>query len=123
MRRIGRTRCAGRLTLPHARIERRHLWGGAVFGLGFGVGATCPGMAVARTATGGLYGLVVLAGLLAGLWLRGRVERGARKPIVLDPLPDDTHTPRARAALASGLRAACAYPAVTDDELTVVRAF
>ena len=81
LRRIGRTRYAGRLTLPHARIERRHLLGGAVFGLGFGVGATCPGMTVAMTATGGLYGLVVLAGLLAGLWSRGRVERATRKPV------------------------------------------
>lgn len=86
LRRIGRTRYAGRLALPHARIERRHLWGGAVFGLGFGVGATCPGMTVAMTATGGLYGLVVLVGLLAGLWLRGWVERRGRKPLSTEPL-------------------------------------
>jgi hypothetical protein len=86
LRRIGRTRYAGRLTLPHGRIERRHLYGGAVFGLGFGVGATCPGMTVAMTATGGLYGLVVLGGLLAGLWLRGRVERRARKPVSTEPM-------------------------------------
>jgi uncharacterized membrane protein YedE/YeeE len=85
LRRIGRTRYAGRLALPHGRIERRHVWGGAVFGLGFGVGATCPGMTVAMTATGGLYGLVVLGGLLAGLWLRGRVERRARKPLSTEP--------------------------------------
>jgi hypothetical protein len=86
LRRIGRTRYAGRLALPHARIERRHLWGGAVFGLGFGVGATCPGMTVAMTATGGLYGLVVLGGLLAGLWLRGWMERRARKPLSTEPM-------------------------------------
>jgi hypothetical protein len=86
LRRIGRTRYAGRLTLPHGRIERRHVYGGAVFGLGFGVGATCPGMTVAMTATGGLYGLVVLGGLLAGLWLRGRVERRARKPVSTEPM-------------------------------------
>ena len=85
LRRIGRTRYAGRLALPHARIARRHLWGGAVFGLGFGVGATCPGMTVAMTTTGGLYGLVVLTGMVAGLWLRGRVERGARKPVSTEP--------------------------------------
>ena len=69
LRRRGRTRFAGRLALPRARAERRHVYGGAVFGVGFGVGATCPGMAVAMTTTGGLYGLVVLVGLLAGLWL------------------------------------------------------
>jgi uncharacterized membrane protein YedE/YeeE len=86
LRRVGRTRFAGRLTLPHARVERRHVYGGAVFGLGFGVGATCPGITVAMTATGGLYGLVVLVGLLGGLWLRGRVERRQRRPLTTEPL-------------------------------------
>lgn len=85
LRRFGRTRFAGRLALPHNRIERRHVYGGAVFGLGFGVGATCPGMTVAMTATGGLYGLVVLVGLLGGLWLRGSVERRQRQPLSTEP--------------------------------------
>jgi uncharacterized protein len=86
LRRGRRTWFAGPLKLPHARIERRHVYGGAVFGLGFGVGATCPGITVAMTATGGLYGLVVLVGLIAGLWLRGRVERRQRKPLTTEPL-------------------------------------
>ena len=88
LRRTGRTRFAGRLALPHSRIEPRHVYGGAVFGLGFGVGATCPGMAVATTTTGGLYGLVVLAGLLGGLWLRGAVERSRRRPVSTEPEPN-----------------------------------
>jgi uncharacterized membrane protein YedE/YeeE len=77
LRRTRGTLFAGRLTLPHNRIERRHLYGGAVFGVGFGLGATCPGMTIAMVSTGGLYGLVVLVGMLLGLWLRGRVERRA----------------------------------------------
>ena len=85
VRRRGRTRYAGRLALPHARIERRHVYGGAVFGLGFGVGATCPGMTVAMTTTGGLLGLVVLVGLLAGLRLRGWVEQRQRVPLSTEP--------------------------------------
>jgi uncharacterized membrane protein YedE/YeeE len=52
-----------------------------LFGLGFGVGATCPGMTVAMTTTGGLYGLVVLVGLLGGLWLRGAAERRQSRPV------------------------------------------
>jgi uncharacterized protein len=86
LRRLGRTRFAGPLTLPHARVERRHVYGGAVFGVGFGVGATCPGMTIVMTTTGGLYGLVVLVGLLGGLWLRGRVERGQRQPLSKEPM-------------------------------------
>jgi uncharacterized membrane protein YedE/YeeE len=85
VRRVGRTRFAGRLALPHQRIERRHVVGGAIFGIGFGVGATCPGMTVAMTTTGGLYGLVVLVGLLGGLWLRGAVERRQRRPLSTEP--------------------------------------
>src|SRR5882757_3951632 len=75
LRRARGTWLGGRLTLPRNRVQRRHFYGGAVFGVGFGLGATCPGMTVAMVATGGLYGLVVLVGLLFGLWLRGRVEQ------------------------------------------------
>jgi hypothetical protein len=77
LRRVRGTWLGGALTLPRNRVRRRHIYGGAVFGVGFGLGATCPGMTVAMVATGGLYGLVVLAGLLLGLWLRGRVEQRA----------------------------------------------
>lgn len=38
------------------------------------------------TTTGGLYGLVVLLGLLAGLWLRGWVERRQRQPLSTEPM-------------------------------------
>jgi uncharacterized membrane protein YedE/YeeE len=75
LRRGRGTWLGGRLTLPRNRVQRRHIYGGAVFGVGFGLGATCPGMTVAMVSTGGLYGLVVLVGLLLGLWLRGRVEQ------------------------------------------------
>jgi uncharacterized protein len=85
LRRVGRTRYAGRLALPHHRIERRHVYGGIVFGLGFGVGATCPGMTIVMTTTGGLYGLVVLVGLLGGLWLRGWVERRQHQTLSTEP--------------------------------------
>jgi uncharacterized membrane protein YedE/YeeE len=86
LRRHGTTRFGGRLTLPHTRFERRHVYGGIVFGLGFGVGATCPGITIAMTTTGGLYGLVVLVGLLAGLALRGEVERRQARPVSTEPM-------------------------------------
>jgi hypothetical protein len=43
LRRTGRTRYAGRVSLPHHRIERRHVYGGAIFGLGFGSARPAPG--------------------------------------------------------------------------------
>jgi uncharacterized protein len=42
-------------------------------------------MTVAMTATGGLLGLVVLVGLLGGLWLRGWVERRQERPGSTEP--------------------------------------
>ena len=75
LRRAGMTRYGGPLRLPHHRVRPRHLYGAAVFGAGFGLAGTCPGTAVAMVATGGLGGLLVLVGMVTGLWLRGVTER------------------------------------------------
>lgn len=73
LRRAGRTMLGGPLVLPQGPVRRSTLMGAGVFGVGFGVGATCPGITVAMIATGGLYGAVVLAGIFGGLWARGLV--------------------------------------------------
>lgn len=78
LRRAGTTRYGGPLRLPHGPARRRHVYGAAVFGVGFGLTGACPGTAVAMVATGGLGGLLVLAGLAGGMWLRGATERRAR---------------------------------------------
>ena len=77
LRRMGRTRYAGRLALPHHRIERRHVYGGVVFGLGFGVGATCPGMTIVISARVGLQSRRLDAGHSARLVVVGGVARDA----------------------------------------------
>lgn len=74
LRRRGRTLLGAPLRIPRRPVRRQAIYGGAVFGVGFGVGATCPGITVAALATGSWWGGVVLAGILAGLWLRGRME-------------------------------------------------
>ena len=87
LRRRGTTLDGAPLALGRRPVERRHVAGGAVFGIGFGVGATCPGMLVAMVATGGGYGLVVIAGILLGLWLRGLVERRTQQPLTTEAEP------------------------------------
>ena len=74
LRRTGTTRYGGPLCLPRAPAQRRHVYGAAIFGVGFGLTGACPGTAVAMVATGGLGGLLVLAGLAGGMWLRGASE-------------------------------------------------
>jgi hypothetical protein len=90
LRRAGTTRYGGPLRLPHGPARRPHLYGAAIFGAGFGLTGTCPGGAVAVVATGGLGGLLVLAGLVSGMWLRGATARPARRrhpEVVADRLP------------------------------------
>jgi uncharacterized membrane protein YedE/YeeE len=83
LRRAGTTRYGGRLRLPRAPARSRHIYGAVIFGAGFALTGTCPGGAIAMVATGGVGGLLVLAGLVMGLWLRGATERpapGGRHP-------------------------------------------
>lgn len=74
LRTRGRSLLAGPLVIPRHRVRASTVYGAAVFGVAFGVGATCPGITVAMLATGGLWGALVLVGIWAGLWLRGVVE-------------------------------------------------
>ena len=78
LRGAGVTRYEGPLRLPRAPARRRHVYGATIFGAGFGLTGTCPGGAVAMVAKGGLGGLLVLAGLVGGMWLRGAADRPAR---------------------------------------------
>ncbi len=78
LRRTGTTTYGGPLRLPRTPARPHHLYGAAIFGAGFGLTGTCPGGAVAMVATGGLGGLLVLAGLAGGMWLRGATERPAQ---------------------------------------------
>jgi uncharacterized protein len=79
LRRRGRTVYGEPLVIPRHPVRRQAVYGGAVFGVGFGVGAACPGITVSAIATGSWWGAVVLLGILAGLWLRGWAETIPRR--------------------------------------------
>ena len=80
LRRRGRTVYGEPLVIPRRPVRRQAVYGGAVFGVGFGVGAACPGITVSAIATGSWWGAVVLLGIFAGLWLRGWAETITRRP-------------------------------------------
>ena len=72
-RRRWTTPLGGVLSLTPARPERKHVLGAMVFGTGWAVAGTCPGPALALTAGGGLLGIAVIVGIVAGLLLRDAV--------------------------------------------------
>ena len=68
------------------RPERRHLIGSVMFGAGWSVAGTCPGPVAAMVGEGKLAGLIVAAGLLAGVVLQHTLrtitsERQATVPL------------------------------------------
>ena len=75
-RRRWKTPMAGELDLNRVEIERKHVYGGALFGAGWAVAGTCPGPAIGMAVSGGLLGIVVMAGLGLGLILRNLTEGG-----------------------------------------------
>jgi uncharacterized membrane protein YedE/YeeE len=52
-----------------------YLFGGLIFGLGWGLIGLCPGPVFALAGTGSLGALVVLAGALHGTWLYGALKQ------------------------------------------------
>lgn len=110
LRRRGRTVFGEQLVELRHPMRRSTIYGAAVFGVGFGVGATCPGVTVPMVATGGAYGALVLLGIFGGLWLRGRVEERSALPRPVDvtvPAPRVTAVvPRPSATLPAASTAA-----------------
>lgn len=75
-RRRWHTPLGGALAIGRAPVERRHIFGSVLFGIGWAVTGTCPGTALAMTASGVLPGLAVVIGLFAGHALRDAVAQG-----------------------------------------------
>lgn len=59
-------------------VQRRHVVGSALFGVGWSVAGTCPGPAAAMIGEGKLGGLAVVAGILAGVLIQ---QMFARRPL------------------------------------------
>ena len=72
-RRSWKTPLAGELSLNRVPNERKHVYGGAIFGAGWAAAGTCQGPAIGMPASGGLLGLIVMAGLGSGILLRNLV--------------------------------------------------
>lgn len=76
-----RTPYGGPLQIERTPVERRHILGALTFGTGWAIAGTCPGPALALTATGHVLGAVVMAGLFGGILLREAVKRRSARTL------------------------------------------
>lgn len=74
------TAYGGRLKLSRSKVERHHITGGALFGVGWALAGTCPAPALAMLSSGALYGAIAVVGLFIGLHLRDRQVAGREVP-------------------------------------------
>lgn len=74
LKRIGwKTTSGETMALRRAPVQPRNVLGAVVFGSGWAVAGTCPGPAIAMATGGSVLGLVVMAGLVSGVFLFDRV--------------------------------------------------
>jgi len=65
-----KTALAGTLSLSRSKVQKHHVVGGAIFGIGWAVSGTCPAPALVMLASGAGLAAVTIAGLFIGLGLR-----------------------------------------------------
>ena len=70
-----RTPLAGPLNVVRAPVQQKTILGSVVFGTGWALAGTCPGPALVMTATGNVLGIVVMAGIVTGVFLNDRVGK------------------------------------------------
>lgn len=74
------------------RVERRHVVGAAVFGVGWAVTDACPAPIAGQLAQGSLWSLCTIAGVVIGivLFLRSQERRPVHDPVAsrsAEPVP------------------------------------
>lgn len=73
-----RTALGGPLQLSRSKPNRRHVVGGALFGMGWAISGTCPAPALVMLASGAGLAIVTVVGLFTGLELRDIQTRRAQ---------------------------------------------
>ncbi len=79
-RRGWHTPLGGPITPRRWPVERKHVYGGVVFGLGWAITGACPGTTSTMAAAGSVLGLVPLGGIFVGIFLRDTISE--RQPIL-----------------------------------------
>lgn len=72
-----RTPLAGPINVVRAPVQQKTILGSIVFGTGWALAGTCPGPALVMTASGNVLGVVVMAGIVSGIYLCDRLGKAA----------------------------------------------
>lgn len=72
---------------PVQPLQRRHITGSLIFGLGWGIADACPGPIATQLGQGIAWGLPTLAGVIIGVHLFLRHDQPDTEPAVEAPLP------------------------------------
>jgi uncharacterized membrane protein YedE/YeeE len=68
------------LSWARERIERRHIVGSVIFGVGWGLADACPGPIATQVGQGIAWGAITLAGVTVGVYAFLRQERPETEP-------------------------------------------
>ncbi len=77
-RRGWHTPLGGPLQLRRWPVERKHVYGGVIFGTGWAITGACPGTAATTLGGGSVLGIVLVVGMIAGIALRDVVAERQR---------------------------------------------
>jgi uncharacterized protein len=66
------TPLGGRFSLSQSKPERKHVVGGALFGLGWAFAGTCPAPVLVMFSSGAMLSFLAIGGIFLGLHLHGR---------------------------------------------------
>jgi uncharacterized membrane protein YedE/YeeE len=88
-----------KLSWPRDRIERRHIVGSVIFGVGWGLADACPGPIATQVGQGIAWGAITLAGVTIGVYAFLRQSRGETEPATQPAPTAAANTAAAPAAL------------------------
>lgn len=74
------TPLGGALSLRRWNVEPKQVWGGVIFGSGWAITGACPGTASTMLGGGSLMGIVLAAGIIAGIALRDLAAKRTERP-------------------------------------------
>lgn len=88
-----RRRAGERLTFPRDRVQRRHITGSLLFGLGWGVADACPGPIATQIGQGIPWAIFTFAGMIGGVWWFLRAGTAAETEPARDEIAATTAPP------------------------------